>query len=83
MLASDVWKYNAYQLSKINLWKSEYNEIADQIQQQILIDDKWLTTCKQLTEIFWPNYGLNPWKEGVYQPVDLKIFLSVLQEVNN
>uniref|UniRef100_A0A6P7FU93 Cytoplasmic dynein 2 heavy chain 1 n=1 Tax=Diabrotica virgifera virgifera TaxID=50390 RepID=A0A6P7FU93_DIAVI len=81
IIASDVQKYNIAKLKRYNLWTSEYSEISEALTQEIGIDEKWLTSCKQLTEIFWPNYGLNPWKDKVYQPTELVDMLGVLKKV--
>lgn len=55
--------------------------MADLFLQHISLGEKWLNTCKQLTEIFWPNYGTNPWKEDIYQPKELVDFVELLKKV--
>ncbi|KAJ8913450.1 hypothetical protein NQ315_013829 [Exocentrus adspersus] len=81
IIASDVGKFVIMGLKKVDIWNSDYNEIADLLLQHISLGEKWLNTCKQLTEIFWPNYGTNPWKESVYQPQDLIHFVELLKKI--
>ncbi|XP_074038391.1 dynein cytoplasmic heavy chain beethoven [Leptinotarsa decemlineata] len=83
IIGSDVWKFSSNQLKKHDLWNSEFLEIADALLQQISVGQKWLTSCKQLTEIFWPNYPSHPWKENVYQPDELVRTVSLLQKILN
>lgn len=51
------------------------------LNQEIALGEKWLTSCRQLTEIFWPSYGLNPWKDGIYQPAELANSVAILKKV--
>ncbi|CAH1183888.1 unnamed protein product, partial [Phaedon cochleariae] len=81
IIASDVWKYSCNQLRKVNLWTDDYIETSDVLQQQISIGEKWLDSCKQLTEIFWPNYPSHPWRENVYQPSELVKSVAALRKI--
>ncbi|XP_056634261.1 cytoplasmic dynein 2 heavy chain 1 [Diorhabda sublineata] len=81
IIASELQKYHCHKLKQYNLWDSEYSEISEALFQEIALGDKWLTSCKQLTEIFWPNYGLNPWKDKVYQPFELTNTVAVLRKI--
>ncbi|KAG5867052.1 hypothetical protein JTB14_004846 [Gonioctena quinquepunctata] len=83
IIGSDVWKFTSTQLKKYKLWTSEYLDIADALLQHISVCEKWLTSCKQLTEIFWPNYPANPWKEKSYQPEELVVSVSMLHKILN
>lgn len=56
--------------------------VSEIIQQDISLGEKWLINCKQLTEIFWTNYNKKLWKDGIYQPTNLILFLDTLNEVN-
>ncbi|XP_018579489.1 cytoplasmic dynein 2 heavy chain 1 [Anoplophora glabripennis] len=81
IIAADVGKFTIVHLKKYDVWSSDFNEVADLLLQHISLGEKWLNTCKQLTEIFWPNYGVNPWKEEIYQPKELIEFVELLKKI--
>lgn len=77
----DLWKYTLKQFRDCDLWQDEYNKVLEKCTQTIALGDKWLTTCMQLTTLFWPSHSAHPWKDEVYQPVDLVQLLNTLREV--
>jgi len=77
----DLWKYTLKQFSDCDLWQDEYNKVLEKCTQTIALGEKWLTTCTQLTTLFWPSYSSHPWKEEVYRPVELVQLLNTLREV--
>ncbi|XP_050308266.1 cytoplasmic dynein 2 heavy chain 1-like [Anthonomus grandis grandis] len=83
IIGSDVWKHSVKQLGDCDIFKDDYNKVLEKSVQCITLAEKWLTTCTQLTGLFWPNYIMNPWKEDVYQPIELLQFVSTLREVIN
>lgn len=82
VIASSVWEHCAAGLKQKNVWKVDYAEAADLLQKNVSLGEKWLATCKQLTEIFWPNYSGNPWRDEVYRPTDLINSVDLLKEVS-
>ncbi|XP_030763708.1 cytoplasmic dynein 2 heavy chain 1 [Sitophilus oryzae] len=81
LIGYDLWKHTIKQLKDCDLFKDEYNQISELLIQSIAIGEKWLSSCKQLTELLWPNYSSNPWKEVEYQPPDFVRFIEQLKEV--
>jgi dynein heavy chain 2 len=81
LVANDVKRCISKQLTDCDIWGDNYNTVAEVLNQCITTGDRWLESCKQLTEIFWPNYSSNMWKDGVYQPQELTKLVGRLQEV--
>ncbi|CAG9772440.1 unnamed protein product [Ceutorhynchus assimilis] len=81
IIGHDLWKVTLKQFSECDIWKDEFNKIIEKCVQSLTLGEKWLTTCKQLTGLFWPNYSGNPWKDDVYQPGELVQFVTTIREV--
>ncbi|KAH1021193.1 hypothetical protein HUJ04_010735 [Dendroctonus ponderosae] len=83
IIGLDVCKHATKQFTGCNIWKDDYNVVVEKCLQSVALGEKWLTTCKQLTGLFWPSFSSNPWKEAAYQPSELEQFISRIQEVVN
>ncbi|XP_066245842.1 cytoplasmic dynein 2 heavy chain 1 [Euwallacea similis] len=83
IIAFDLWKHTVRQFKDADLWLDEYNTILEKLTQSISLCDKWLSTCQQLTGLFWANHEVNPWKDEVYQPLNLGKFIATLREILN
>ncbi|XP_060532310.1 cytoplasmic dynein 2 heavy chain 1 isoform X2 [Cylas formicarius] len=83
VIGGSVWKFTIHQFKHCDIWNNDYHIVSDRLLQSISLGDKWLTTCKQLTAIFWPNYSANPWNESPYTPSALLHFLLRMKEVLN
>ncbi|CAG9863949.1 unnamed protein product [Phyllotreta striolata] len=81
VIGSDVQKHFAALLKQFNVWTDDYLQISEMLNQEIALGEKWLVSCKQLTEIFWPSYTPNPWKDDIYQPPELVNSISILKKV--
>ena len=81
-LAKDVKRSISKQLSDCDIWTDNYTTVAEILTQCIAIGERWLKSCKQLTQIFWPNYSSNMWKEEMYEPPDLVKLVDRLREVS-
>ncbi|XP_076274081.1 dynein cytoplasmic heavy chain beethoven isoform X2 [Rhynchophorus ferrugineus] len=76
-----IWKHTVKQLKDRDVFEDDFNRIGDLLSQSISVCDKWLGSCKQLTELLWPNYTANPWKGAPYQPRELTQFQGHLRQV--
>ncbi|CAH0554579.1 unnamed protein product [Brassicogethes aeneus] len=83
IIGQDICKYISKQIEKHNFWDDEFNKVTEVVYQLINIGEKWLTTCKQLTEIFWPNYSDHMWKDDIYVPIELYNYVQILHEAIN
>lgn len=81
--ASDIINCIIKHLSKVDLWTEDFIEISNLLQQCINIANRWITSCKELTEIFWPNYSLHLWSGDPYIPENLVNLLNKLKELLN
>lgn len=61
----------------------EYNIVNDVLNQCISASESWMSTCKQLTQIFWPNYSLHTWTDEPHTPENLQELNARLKEVKN
>ena len=43
--------------------------------------EKYISTCEQLTTLYWPNYGTHQWTGGQYKPEHAINVLNRLKEV--
>lgn len=80
-LAEDVRRSILKQAQEYDIWSQNEYEVFERLNQYISICSKWLSSCQQLTEIFWPNYSANPWRDEVYQPESLTELNNIFQEV--
>ncbi|KAL1506398.1 hypothetical protein ABEB36_005769 [Hypothenemus hampei] len=81
IIAFHLYKYMGKQFQECDIWMNDYNEILEKCSRSINLGDKWLTTCKQLTGLYWPSHFSNPWKEEPYEPAELIQIVSTLREV--
>lgn len=68
-------------LKTLKLLEEEYNTISATLNQCISVSETWVTTCKQLTQVFWPNYSLHTWTDEPHVPENLDQLISRLKEV--
>lgn len=59
----------------------DYNEANEILLQCISATNKWRSSCRELTEIFWPNYSLHMWNGKPYVPQNLNNLVKRLEEV--
>lgn len=69
------------QLASVNVWNENYIDVSTFLQQAIAIGDRWIGICKELTEIFWPNYSLHVWTGEPFIPESLIHLIDRLKEV--
>ncbi|XP_050677033.1 cytoplasmic dynein 2 heavy chain 1-like [Leptidea sinapis] len=59
--------------SKVNLWKPydglKDNQILALLSESLDVVKVWMDACKSLTETYWPNYALHPWKGKTFVPL--------------
>lgn len=78
--ANDLIKSVNKGLTGVNFWFKDFSEVSQLLQQSIALIKHWETSCKQLTEIFWPNYSLNAWTGDAYVPQGLLDLINRLGE---
>ncbi|KAJ3658119.1 hypothetical protein Zmor_009877 [Zophobas morio] len=84
LIAKDVKRSISKQLlSDCDIWTDNYTTVEEILTQCIAFGERWLKSCKQLTQIFWPNYSSNMWKEEMYEPPDLVKLVDRLREILN
>ncbi|KAK5644080.1 hypothetical protein RI129_007925 [Pyrocoelia pectoralis] len=83
LIATDVTKCISKNLANVNIWTMEFNATTELLEQCITIVNHWASSCKQLTQIFWPNYSLHTWSGDPYVPQSLVDLKNRLQEVLN
>ncbi|RZC33067.1 DHC N1 domain containing protein, partial [Asbolus verrucosus] len=66
LIANAINRCISKQLTDCDVWGDNYNTVAELITQCISIGERWLDSCRQLTQIFWPNYSSNIWKDEPY-----------------
>lgn len=81
VIATDVTRCITKQIININIWKEDFTEISNILQQCLNIGHRWIRSCKELTEIFWPNYSLHLWSGESYVPENLINLTKRLKEV--
>ncbi|XP_015834463.1 cytoplasmic dynein 2 heavy chain 1 [Tribolium castaneum] len=81
IIAADIKRCVSKQLSECDVWGDNYKTVAEVLLQCIAIGERWLESCKQLTQIYWPNYPSNMWKDEMYQPPDLMKLVERLQKI--
>lgn len=61
--------------------EEDYNTTSELLNQSVSVCESWITTCQQLTQIFWPNYSLHTWTDTPHTPENLQELISRLKEV--
>ncbi|VVC94864.1 unnamed protein product [Leptidea sinapis] len=73
--------------SKVNLWKPydglKDNQILALLSESLDIVKVWMDACKSLTETYWPNYALHPWKGKTFVPLFCVSFEKRLKQVHD
>lgn len=73
-------------VSRTDLWRVHHglkdNEILHQLTEALAAVKVWVSTCKTLTDTYWPNYSLHEWKGKPYVPVFCQNFQKRLEEVS-
>lgn len=82
IIANEVAQYVTKHLRNLKVWDEEYVIANDLLSQYEDIIAKWLETCRELTQIFWPSYSLHTWNDVPYKPMDLVDLSSRIQEVS-
>lgn len=82
IIANNITINISKQLSTFNIWNESYNSVVDVLTGCISIANNWLESCRQLTEVFWPNYAPNLWNTTPYSPPDLNQLAQRLNEVS-
>ncbi|CAG9563607.1 unnamed protein product [Danaus chrysippus] len=74
-------------VSRTDLWRVHYgmkdNEILHQLTEALTAVKVWVSTCKTLTDTYWPNYSLHEWKGKPYVPVFCQNFQKRLEEIHS
>ncbi|CAH2091872.1 unnamed protein product [Euphydryas editha] len=74
-------------ITQIDPWKIydgfKDNEILILLTEGLSVIQTWISACKSLTDTYWPNYALHPWKGETYVPNFCINFETRLKEVNN
>ncbi|XP_047546083.1 cytoplasmic dynein 2 heavy chain 1-like [Vanessa atalanta] len=74
-------------VSQIDPWKIndgfKDNEILVLMTEGLNVVQTWIGACKSLTETYWPNYALHPWKGNAYIPNFCVNFETRLKEIHN
>ncbi|XP_017783105.1 PREDICTED: cytoplasmic dynein 2 heavy chain 1 [Nicrophorus vespilloides] len=83
LISSDLIGYIVKQFAEINIWETEFNEANELLDQCIGLGNAWHSTCKELTEIFWPNYSLHQWKGPPFQSESLAKLVNRLKDIVN
>lgn len=81
IIGEDLERSIKKRLWGLDFWNDEFNAVSDLLTHSIRISEHWMLTCKQLTEIFWPNYSLNPWTDTPHEAQKLKELRNRIQEV--
>lgn len=68
-------------LKNSELLDDDYNIVSETLNQCISVSESWIYTCKQLTQVFWPNYSLHTWSDSAHIPENLEELISRLNEV--
>ncbi|XP_050362992.1 cytoplasmic dynein 2 heavy chain 1 [Nymphalis io] len=74
-------------VSQIDPWKIhdgyKDNEILVLMTDGLIVVQTWIGACKSLTDTYWPNYALHPWKGKPYIPNFCINFETRLKEIHN
>ncbi|XP_061378871.1 cytoplasmic dynein 2 heavy chain 1-like [Danaus plexippus] len=74
-------------VSRTDLWRVHHglkdNEILHQLTEALAAVKVWVSTCKTLTDTYWPNYSLHEWKGKPYVPVFCQNFQKRLEEIHS
>ncbi|XP_044749353.1 cytoplasmic dynein 2 heavy chain 1 [Coccinella septempunctata] len=81
IVGNGVYAYSVKNLKKIDVLSEEYASVSDLLTQHISLGEKWLSSCNNLTHIFWSNYADHMWDEPPYEVADLKNFVHRLKEI--
>ncbi|KAK9747136.1 Dynein heavy chain, N-terminal region 1 [Popillia japonica] len=81
VIASDVIRRLSKDVMKVNFWVEDFNVVRDGLEQCLSTGNRWINTCKQLTQIFWPNYSLHAWTGDYFVPMNLVDAVNGIQEV--
>lgn len=82
VIASDVIRRLSKDVMKVNFWVEDFNVVRDGLEQCLSTGNRWINTCKQLTQIFWPNYSLHAWTGDYFVPMNLVDAVNGIQEVS-
>ena len=83
MTAYDLVRHILKQASDCGEWSEDFNTVRDTLEQCISVAHRWIASCKQLTEVFWPNYSLHAWTGEPFVPQQLSNLEARLKEVSN
>ncbi|XP_041973347.1 cytoplasmic dynein 2 heavy chain 1 isoform X2 [Aricia agestis] len=74
-------------VSDLNIWSIHHNAEDDKILAELSHGlnaiQTWTSACKSLTETYWPNYALHPWKGNSYVPLFCVNFEGRLKQIND
>nr|XP_022905741.1 cytoplasmic dynein 2 heavy chain 1 [Onthophagus taurus] len=83
IIASDVIHSINKEITKRDFWLLDFNTAYDILNICTTVGNKWITSCKQLTEVFWPNYSLHIWTGESFVPTNLKHLINGLEKILN
>ncbi|KAK4887690.1 hypothetical protein RN001_003961 [Aquatica leii] len=81
LIATDIVKCVSKNLTGVSVWTMQYNSVSELLQQCMTVVNHWASSCKQLTQIFWPNYSMHTWSGDPYVPQNLVNLANRLQEI--
>ena len=83
IIAHATTRFIQSKMSGMDLWRSNYNQVEEALQQGINLCEKWIDVCQKLTSLLWPNYSPHPWKGGPYAPDHAANVQRRLREVHS
>ncbi|KAF5303585.1 hypothetical protein FQR65_LT08186 [Abscondita terminalis] len=83
LIATDIIKCVSKNLMGASVWTMQFNAVSELLQQSITVVNHWSSSCKQLTQIFWPNYSMHTWSGDPYVPQNLLNLSNRLKEILN
>ncbi|XP_050526495.1 cytoplasmic dynein 2 heavy chain 1 isoform X2 [Daktulosphaira vitifoliae] len=80
IFGNDITKIIERFANETDIWIGDYNKSIELLKICKNACDKWIKTCKQLTELYWPNYHLNKWVGKTYLPTNIISFSNYINE---
>ena len=81
VVSGSISRFVQRKLSNVEFWTGQFSCVHTSLQEGLMMCEKWAGTAEALTQRYWKQYSLHPWKGGSYSSPTLSQLMQRIEEV--